>query len=65
MLITKKSMVTGNVTTKDIDVSVQQLDAWQNGLLIQDAMPQVSAPDREFIKTGITREEWDGLFKDS
>lgn len=64
MLITKKSMVTGNTTTKDIDVSVQQLDAWQNGLLIQDAMPQVSAPDREFIKTGITNEEWNNLFKE-
>ena len=57
-------MVTGNVTTKDIDVSVQQLDAWQNGLLIQDAMPQVSAPDREFIKSGITNEEWNNLFKE-
>lgn len=64
MLITKKSMVTGNITTKDIDVSVQQLDAWQNGMLIQDAMPQVSAPDREFIKTGITNEEWNNLFKE-
>lgn len=57
-------MVTGNITTKDIDVSVQQLDAWQNGLLIQDAMPQVSAPDREFIKSGITNEEWNNLFKE-
>ena len=65
MLITKKSLVTGNITTKDIDVSVQQLDAWQNGMLIQDAMPQVSAPDREFIKTGITSVEWDGLLKDA
>jgi|TARA_R110000782_G_scaffold6600_3_gene22679 hypothetical protein len=64
MLITKKSLVTGNITTKDIDVSVQQLDAWQNGLLIQDAMPQVSAPDREFIKSGITNEEWNNLFKE-
>jgi|TARA_A100000172_G_scaffold49879_1_gene31298 hypothetical protein len=64
MLITKKSLVTGNTTTKDIDVSVQQLDAWQNGLLIQDAMPQVSAPDREFIKSGITNEEWNNLFKE-
>ena len=64
MLITKKSMVTGNITTKDKDVSVQQLDAWQNGLLIQDAMPQVSAPDREFIKSGITNEEWNNLFKE-
>lgn len=57
-------MVTGNITTKDIDVSVQQLDAWQNGMLIQDAMPQVSAPDREFIKSGITNEEWNNLFKE-
>ena len=64
MLITKKSLVTGNITTKDIDVSVQQLNAWQNGLLIQDAMPQVSAPDREFIKSGITNEEWNNLFKE-
>ncbi len=64
MLITKKSLVTGNITTKDIDVSVQQLDAWQNGMLIQDAMPQVSAPDREFIKSGITNEEWNNLFKE-
>jgi uncharacterized protein (DUF779 family) len=65
MLITKKSMVTGNITTKDIKISIHQLNAWKNGMLIQDAMPQVSAPDREFIKTGITSEEWDGLFKDS
>lgn len=65
MLITKKSMVTGNTTTKDIDVSVQQLDAWQNGLLIQDAMPQVSSSDREFIKSGITDEEWNNLFKET
>ena len=64
MLITKKSLVTGNITTKDIDVSVQQLDAWKNGMLIQDAMPQVSAPDREFIKSGITNEEWNNLFKE-
>ena len=65
MLITKKSMVTGNTTTKDIKISIHQLNAWKNGMLIQDAMPQVSAPDREFIKTGITSEEWDGLFKDA
>ncbi len=64
MLITKKSMVTGNVTTKDIKISIHQLNAWKNGMLIQDAMPQVSAPDREFIKSGITNEEWNNLFKE-
>jgi hypothetical protein len=25
-------------------------------------MPQLSADDREFVKTGITGEEWDQLF---
>jgi hypothetical protein len=64
MLITKKSMVTGNTTTKDIKISIHQLNAWKNGMLIQDAMPQVSAPDREFIKSGITNEEWNNLFKE-
>jgi len=64
MLITKKSMVTGNITTKDIKISIHQLNAWKNGMLIQDAMPQVSAPDREFIKSGITNEEWNNLYKE-
>ena len=65
MLITMTSILSGKTTTKDIDVEPEQITAWQNGMLIQDAMPQVSASDREFIKTGITSEEWDGLFKDS
>ena len=63
MLITKKSMVTGNNATKNIDVTQTQLNAWENGALIQDAMPQVSLSDREFIKTGITNDEWNNLFK--
>jgi hypothetical protein len=32
------------------------------GELIQNAMPHLSADDREFVKTGITGEEWDQLF---
>tara|TARA_R110002153_G_scaffold261400_1_gene421794 strand:- start:343 stop:543 length:201 start_codon:yes stop_codon:yes gene_type:complete len=64
MLITKKSMVTGNNATKNIDVTQTQLNAWENGALIQDAMPQVSLSDREFIKTGITNDEWNNLFKE-
>ena len=65
MLITKKSMVTGNNATKNIDVTQTQLNAWENGALIQDAMPQVSLSDREFIKTGITNDEWNNLFKET
>ncbi len=59
------SIVSGRTTTRDIDVEPEQIQAWQNGMLIQDAMPELSAPDREFIMSGITQEEWDGIFQDS
>ena len=65
MKITMTSMISGKTTTRDIDVEPEQVAAWQSGVLIQDAMPELSAPDREFIMSGITQEEWDGIFKDS
>ena len=45
-----------------IQVTQAQIDAWQGGELIQNAMPNVSADEREFIKTGITPEEWEETF---
>jgi hypothetical protein len=65
MLVTMTSILSGKTTTRDIDVEPEQVKAWQNGMLIQDAMPELSAPDREFIMSGITQEEWDGIFQDS
>ena len=64
MKITMTSMISGKTTTRDIDVEPEQVAAWQNGVLIQDAMPELSAPDREFIMSGITQEEWEGLYPD-
>lgn len=62
MKITRTSPFSGEVNTKEIDVTEEQLDKWSNGMLIQNAMPNLSADDREFIKTGITAEEWDHTF---
>jgi hypothetical protein len=62
MLITKQSMFTGKTHTRDIPVTEEQLANWRLGMLIQDAMPNLSAEDREFIKTGVTPEEWDKVF---
>jgi hypothetical protein len=62
MNITRKSPLTGITRTKEINVTEEQILAWQSGELIQNAMPQLSADDREFVKTGITGEEWDQLF---
>ena len=62
MTITKTSPLSGNTNTMDIEVSVEQIAAWQGGELIQRAMPNLTADEREFIKTGITPEEWEEVF---
>ena len=62
MQLTRKSPLTGITRTKEINVTEEQILAWQGGELIQNAMPHLSADDREFVKTGITGEEWDQLF---
>ena len=58
MQITRRSMFTQKVHTMELDVTEAQLQAWQNGMLIQNAMPNLSAAEREFVKTGVTPEEW-------
>ena len=62
MLITRISPFSGNTISLDIPVTQAQLDAWASGTLIQDAMPNLSADEREFIMTGITAQEWDDMF---
>lgn len=62
MRIVRRSPFSGKFNVREIDVEPEQIDAWQGGLLIQYAMPNLSADDREFLMTGITPEEWDAHF---
>jgi len=62
MLITRTSPFTRKVNTMDINVTEAQIAAWQNGKLIQHAMPNLTADEREFIMTGITPEDWANTF---
>jgi hypothetical protein len=62
MQIVRTSTLSGNTSAMEIDVSQDQLDAWLNGALIQNAMPNLNADEREFIMTGITPNEWDAMF---
>ncbi len=64
MKITAVSALSGKPHTQDIDVTQEQFMAWRNGALIQDAMPNLSASEREFLMTGITDEEWEEHFAD-
>ena len=61
MKITRTNPFTGKDNTRDLNVTDAQLIAYyEQGLLLQDAFPNLSADDREFIKTGI--DNWDEMF---
>jgi len=57
MFVEVKSILSDDVRSKEIDVNLEQVRAWMDGALIQDAMPNISAEDRDFFK-GIF---WDEL----
>ena len=61
MLITRTNPFNGEVNTLNIEVTDEQIQAYAAGALIQDAFPNLSAGDREFIKTGITEESWENM----
>lgn len=60
----RESPFSGKIHTREIPVTEDQYLAWLDGELIQHAMPNISADDREFIMTGITPEEWNQAFGD-
>jgi len=62
MIITKTSMITGKVHSMDLPITQAQLDAYAGGELVQRAFPNLSAPEREFLLTGITPDEWTSTF---
>lgn len=64
MLITRISGISGVERTREIDVTIEQMNMWRNGVCIQKAMPHLSEDDREFLMTGITPEEWNEAMKE-
>jgi len=60
--ITATSTLTGQSNQMELPLWKRHLDAWAGGMLIQDAMPHLSAEQREFLMTGITPDEWNAEF---
>ena len=56
--IERTSPFTGRVNEMEINLNPRDYLAWQHGVDIQDALPYLSADEREFINTGITPEDW-------
>ena len=63
MELTRQSRLTGRINTMELPVTMEQLAAYaRGGILIQDAFPNLTPDQREFIMTGITADEWDAHF---
>ena len=54
--------VTGKDNDMELDVTDEQLRAWENGTLIQEAMPNLTADEREFLITGLLPGEFERIF---
>jgi len=63
MKVTKVSNLTGKEHTLELPVTEEQLrEYYENKAHIQNVFPNLSREEREFIKTGITPEEWQEIF---
>lgn len=65
MEITRVSIITGIQRTVFFpQICTYQYRQWQDGALIQNALPTLNDEQREFIMNGITPEEWDDVIGD-
>ncbi len=63
MEIARKSQYSGEWNVMELDITQEQLDAYEDGEgRIQDILPNLSPDEREFLMTGITPEEWKQIF---
>ena len=63
MLVTRLSPFSKKENTMELDITPEQLARYeQSNELIQNIFPNLSPEHREFIKTGITPEEWNATF---
>ena len=64
MLITRRSMFSGKIRTLSVNITKEQLDHWKNGGLIQNVMRNLTDDEREFVISGVTKEEWDAEYEE-
>ena len=70
MEISRISTMSGKVNSMNLNITQEQMDELDNRQLgncrvIQDIFPNLKPDEREFLKTGVTSEEWDAMFGSS
>lgn len=61
MMVTRTSIFSGKERTIELPLYPEQIYAWKAGRPIQEAMPQLTDDQREFLMTGATPKEWESL----
>jgi hypothetical protein len=62
MLVSRVSRLTGKSHSMILNITPNQIENYKNGVVVQDAFPNLNADEREFFMNGITPEEWDRFF---
>jgi hypothetical protein len=60
-VVTSPCIVCGD--TSDLFVDLDSWQAWRNGMLIQDAFPELTPTEREWIKMGTHPQCWETMFE--
>lgn len=63
MKVTRKSILSGKMNTMELDITQEQLDMHERGYLVQYVFPKLTDDQREFLITGILKDEWDTWLK--
>ena len=64
MIVSRKDPMTGKVRSVSMNITPEQMAAYESGTVIQLAAPNLTADEREFILTGFLPEEFDALMAD-
>lgn len=62
--VSRSSPLTRGVVTRTLPLTVEQILKWEQGALIQNAMPHLTADQREFLLTGMSDNDWNENFAD-
>lgn len=65
MKITRLNPLTRLEVTLELDVTQEELSAWEDGELIQFALPRLNPDEREFVLTGLVPGDWEMIFAGS
>jgi len=63
-IVQRASPITQRVNSMELEYDIADYEAWEVGMVIQEAMPYLRPDEREFLMTGLLPHEWDEIFQD-